>query len=108
MFQALKLGMKSFGKGELSIARFHHEFHKGIAWVKLFNSKVMVTSIVDSDRYENVMWVTSDKLFYYGEYETLNIGGVKKAKDQKLVGGNLTMENNMDEKNTCEGRTSED
>ncbi|XVF51725.1 hypothetical protein PTKIN_Ptkin04bG0207900 [Pterospermum kingtungense] len=52
----------------------------------------------DSGRYE-VVWITSDKLVYSGEGENLNLScRRKKAKDQKLAGGNLALKNSMDEK----------
>ncbi|XVF68126.1 hypothetical protein PTKIN_Ptkin10aG0178200 [Pterospermum kingtungense] len=96
----IKAGDEFRWRGELSIVGLHHEFQRGIAWVRSISGKVIATSIVDSGRYENVVWITSDKLVYSGEGENLNLGGAgfKKAKDQKLAGGNLALKNSMDEK----------
>ncbi|XWS40326.1 hypothetical protein CRYUN_Cryun18bG0131100 [Craigia yunnanensis] len=94
----IKVGDEFLWRGELSIVGLHHEFQRGIDCMKLINGKIMATSIVDSGRYKNVMGITADKLVYCGEGENPTIGKDKKPKDQKLVGGNLALKNNMDEK----------
>lgn len=86
----IKVGDEFLWRGELSLVGLHHEYQKGIACVKSITGKIMASSIVESGRYGNIVWINSDKLVYCGEG--------KKAKDQKLVGGNLALKNSMDEK----------
>ncbi|TYI37923.1 hypothetical protein ES332_A03G249600v1 [Gossypium tomentosum] len=86
-----KIGDHFYWRGELSIVGLHHEFQRGIDYMKLINGKILATSIVDSGRYHNVDEFCSDKLAYCGEGDNPN-------KDQKLVRGNLALKNNMDDK----------
>ncbi|KAK6254026.1 hypothetical protein QUC31_015746 [Theobroma cacao] len=94
----IKVGDDFRWRGELSIVGLHHEFQKGIDYMKLINGKTLATSIVDSGRYENGVGITSDVLIYCGEGENPNLSRVRKPKDQKLVGGNLALKNSMDSK----------
>ncbi|XP_022762240.1 histone-lysine N-methyltransferase, H3 lysine-9 specific SUVH5-like [Durio zibethinus] len=94
----IKVGDYFLWRGELVIVGLHYEFQKGIDCMKLINGKTVATSIVDSGRYENAVGITCDKLIYCGEGENPDIGGRKKPKDQKLVGGNLALKNSMDDK----------
>ncbi|MBA0614348.1 hypothetical protein Godav_014654, partial [Gossypium davidsonii] len=91
--RAAKVVVRTMGKwrGELSIVGLHHEFQRGIDYMKLINGKILATSIVDSGRYDNIDEICSDKLVYCGEGDNPN-------KDQKLVRGNLALKNNMDDK----------
>ncbi|KAE8727220.1 hypothetical protein F3Y22_tig00005712pilonHSYRG00040 [Hibiscus syriacus] len=60
------------------------------------HGKTWATSIVDSGRYESVTSrVSSGEFTYCGEGENPIYGGKKKPKDQKLIGGNLALVNNM-------------
>ncbi|XVE94047.1 hypothetical protein REPUB_Repub01dG0246600 [Reevesia pubescens] len=94
----VKVGDEFLWRGELIIVGLHHEFQRGIDYMKLINGKILATSIVDSGRYENDTGITSDKFVYCGEGENPDIGGGKILKDQKLLGGNLALKNSMDDK----------
>ncbi|MBA0551131.1 hypothetical protein Golob_022027 [Gossypium lobatum] len=84
-------------RGELCIVGLHSEFRKGIDCITSLNgSKIWATSIVDSGRYDScTRKVSSDEFTYCGEGENPSFCGFKKLKDQKLVGGNLALMNNM-------------
>ncbi|TYI95351.1 hypothetical protein E1A91_D02G273600v1 [Gossypium mustelinum] len=61
-----------YWRGELSIVGLHHEFQRGIDYMKLINGKILATSIVDSGRYDNVDEICSDKLVYCGEEQYMD------------------------------------
>ncbi|MFQ6622929.1 hypothetical protein Gotur_002876 [Gossypium turneri] len=84
-------------RGELCIVGLHSEFQKGIDCITSLNgSKIWATSIVDSGRYDScTRKVSSDEFTYCGEGENPSFCGFKKLKDQKLVGGNRALMNNM-------------
>ncbi|OMP09788.1 SRA-YDG domain-containing protein [Corchorus olitorius] len=87
-------GKKKWGC-ELSIAGLHHDFQKGIVYMKRMNGQILATSIVDSGRYDNddVEGNTLNSFTYCGQGENPYFG--RKPKDQKLVGGNLALKNSF-------------
>ncbi|GMI87954.1 hypothetical protein HRI_002464700 [Hibiscus trionum] len=95
----VEIGDEFHWRGELCIVGLHSEFQRGIDCIASLNGRTWATSIVDSGRYDSATTsrVSPNEFTYCGEGENPIFGGKKKAKvkDQKLVGGNLALMNNM-------------
>ncbi|KAK8522313.1 hypothetical protein V6N13_115289 [Hibiscus sabdariffa] len=98
----IEIGDEFHWRGELCIVGLHNDFQRGIDCIASLNGRIWATSIVDSGRYDSTTStstgrrVSPNEFTYCGEGENhIFGGGKKKLKDQKLVGGNLALMNNM-------------
>lgn len=89
----IEVGDKFKYRAELRVIGLHHKFSKGIDYM-VKDGKILATSIVDSDRYENYMKST-DVLVFSGEGGNPLVRS-KPPTDQKLVGGNLALKNSKE------------
>ncbi|KAK9095099.1 hypothetical protein Scep_026568 [Stephania cephalantha] len=90
----VEVGDEFHYRAELAVIGLHHVLVAGIDYLKK-GSKLLATSVVASGGYENDT-DRPDVLIYVGQGG--NSTGDKKAEDQKLEKGNLSLKNSMDAK----------
>ncbi|CAB4268647.1 unnamed protein product [Prunus armeniaca] len=89
----VEVGDEFRNRAELIVAGLHHNFRRGIEYMKK-DGKILATSIVNSGRYANHVG-SPDILFYSGEGGNPRVE-CKKPKDQTLERGNLALKNSME------------
>ncbi|XP_002511029.2 histone-lysine N-methyltransferase, H3 lysine-9 specific SUVH5 [Ricinus communis] len=90
----VKIGDEFHFRAELRIVGIHHQFQKGIDFVKK-NGTTLATSIVVTNRYANTF--DSNVLTYLGEGGNPKVLNCRPLKDQVLKGGNLALKNSMEQ-----------
>ncbi|KAJ7970611.1 Histone-lysine N-methyltransferase, H3 lysine-9 specific protein [Quillaja saponaria] len=83
-------------RAELYVIGLHRSMQSGIHYMQK-DWKTYAISIVDSQRYDNVMDNSMDELTYMGHGGNPAVKSVK-PRDQKLEGGNLALKNSMEAK----------
>ncbi|KAK9144655.1 hypothetical protein Sjap_004558 [Stephania japonica] len=90
----VEVGDEFHYRAELAVIGLHHVLVAGIDYLKK-GSELLATSVVASGGYDNDT-DRPDVLIYVGQGG--NSAGDKKAEDQKLEKGNLSLKNSMDAK----------
>ncbi|WCJ36407.1 Histone-lysine N-methyltransferase H3 lysine-9 specific SUVH5 [Euphorbia peplus] len=92
----VEIGDEFESRAELVIVGLHHQYTRGIDYMKIDGTTKLATSVVSSDRYDNSV-NSSGEMIYTGEGGgNPMVSSYARCKDQVLTQGNLALWNSME------------